>query len=301
MDKLAEIPVGRVGQLDTEWSQLSWVNRRFVGGWRQFKAADPRLYQLLVLGALLAAGIGWLEIGIGVGQALVTLATALVTQAICCKVCRVPFDPRSPFISALSMCLLLRIASPVWAVVATVVAIASKFLVRVDGKHIMNPTNFGLAAVLLVTDQAWVSPGQWGNAAVWAFGLAALGGVVVRRARRSDVTYAFLFAYAALLVVRSVWLGEPLAIPLHRLQNGALLLFAFFMISDPRTTPDRRAARILFATLVAAVALAFQFGLYDTNGLVWSLALCSPVVPVLNRLWPGRQYTWPSSSKENFL
>ena len=43
----------------------------------------------------------------------------------------------------------------------------------------------------------------------------------------------------ALVFGRSLWLGEPMSIPLHRLQNGALLLFTFFMISDPRTTPIR--------------------------------------------------------------
>ena len=74
---------------------------------------------------------------------------------------------------------------------------------------------------------------------------------MVNRAARSDVTLAFLVFYLALVVGRSLWLGEPLAIPLHRLQSGALLLFAFFMISDPKTTPDSRAGRILFAALVA--------------------------------------------------
>ena len=42
-----------------------------------------------------------------------------------------------------------------------------------------------------------------------------------------------------LLLARAFWLGDPLAIPLHQMQSGSLLIFAFFMISDPRTTPDR--------------------------------------------------------------
>jgi len=48
------------------------------------------------------------------------------------------------------------------------------------------------------------------------------------------------------------------------------------MIPDPGTTPDSRAGRILFATLVAASAAYIQFGLYRTNGLLWSLTVVSP-------------------------
>ena len=97
----------------------------------------------------------------------------------------------------------------------------------------------------------WVSPGQWGSVAFFGFLMICVGSLVVRRAERSDVTLAFIASWIALVVGRSLWLGEPLAIPLHRLENGALLLFTFFMISDPRTTPDSRAGRIIFAALVA--------------------------------------------------
>ena len=73
--------------------------------------------------------------------------------------------------------------------------------------------------------------------------MACVGWLVVNRAARSDVTYAFIVFYCALIFGRSLWLGEPLTIPLHRLESGALLLFTFFMISDPKTTPDSRAGR----------------------------------------------------------
>jgi enediyne biosynthesis protein E5 len=148
---------------------------------------------------------------------------------------------------------------------------------------------------LLLTGEAWVSPGQWGSAAFFGFLLACLGGLVVNRAARSDVTLAFLLAYGGLVVARSLWLGEPMAIPLHRLQNGALLIFAFFMISDPRTTPDSRAGRILFALLVALGAAYVQFRLFRTNGLLWSLAVFSLLVPVLDRLLPGERHQWAVS------
>jgi len=98
--------------------------------------------------------------------------------------------------------------------------------------------------------------------------------------------------YAGLLVGRSLWLGEPLAIPMHRLENGALVLFSFFMISDPRTTPDSRAGRVVFAGLVALGAYIVQFWLFRTNSLLWSLAVCSLAVPLIDLLLPCPRYQW---------
>ena len=126
---------------------------------------------------------------------------------------------------------------------AAVITIASKFLLRINGKHLFNPTNFGIVAMMALTGEVWVSPGQWGNVAFFAFLMACLGGLVVNRAARSDVTYAFIAFYMALVFGRSLWLGEPMAIPVHRLESGALLLFTFFMISDPKTTPGSRAGK----------------------------------------------------------
>jgi Na+-transporting NADH:ubiquinone oxidoreductase subunit NqrB len=205
------------------------------------------------------------------------------------------FDPRSALISALSLCLLLRTGSLGLAILAAGVAIASKFTLRVRAKHVFNPTNFALVAMMLATGQVWVSPGQWGSGLVFAFLLASAGGLVVNRAARADVTLAFLASWASLLVARSLWLGEPLAIAVHRLENGALVLFAFFMISDPRTTPDSRAGRVLFAMLVALGTYAVQFKLFRSNGLLWSLAVCSLLVPLIDRVLPGSRNQWRRS------
>ena len=70
------------------------------------------------------------------------------------------------------------------------------------------------------------------------------------------------------------------------------MLFVFFMISDPRTTPDSRSGRILFAIVVAAGAYVIQYRLFQTNPLLWSLAICSLAVPLIDRLLPGRRYDW---------
>ena len=171
-----------------------------------------------------------------------------------------------------------------------------EFAIRVNGKHIFNPTNIAIVMLLAVSDRVWVSPGQWGNVGWFAFLMACLGSLVVTRAARADITVAFLTAYAALLAGRAWWLGDAIGIPLHQLQGGALLLFAFFMISDPKSTPDSRGGRVLFAALVAAGGWYVQFRLFHTNGLLWALAAGSPLVPLIDRLLPGARYAWPGRS-----
>ena len=260
--------------------------------------ADPRVYQIGTLAGLLIYGMGWLEFDITLTRAALLLFTVLATQWIGDRVTRsgAPFatSARSALISGLSLCLLLRTNYAGLAMAAAIVTIASKFLVRVNGKHVFNPTNGGIVAMLLLSDQVWVSPGQWGAVAFFAFLMACAGSLVVNRAARSDVTYAFIGCYCALVFGRSLYLGEPFAIPLHRLESGAVLLFTFFMISDPKTTPDSRAGRVLFAAVVAFVAWYIQFRLFRTNGLLWALAACSALVPIVDRLLPGARYAWAS-------
>jgi enediyne biosynthesis protein E5 len=265
----------------------------------RFWPSDPRHYQSTVLTSLLVYGIVYLDLEVELKQLLIIIPTALLTQYICARLYKLPqFDPRSALISASSLCLLLRTNHPWLMAFTAVITILSKFTFCWNGKHIFNPTNFGLVAAMLLTGQVWVSPAQWGNHAYLALLIASLGGLVVYRATRSDVTYAFLVSYLLILFGRAVWLGDPVAIPLHQLQNGAFLIFSFYMLSDPKTTPNSRAGRVLFAFLVAAGAGFVQFGLYRTNGLLWSLALCSLFVPAIDFLIPGDRYEWQEINRK---
>src|SRR5262245_19309371 len=130
---------------------------------------DPRYYQIAILSALLAYGMGHLDFEVSLGRAALLLGTALAAQYACSAAWRRPFDPRSALISGLSLCLLLRTNSVPLAVAAAVLTIGSKFVIRIGGKHIFNPTNVGIVALMALTGQVWVSPGQWGNVAFFAF------------------------------------------------------------------------------------------------------------------------------------
>jgi len=254
---------------------------------------DPRYYQIAVLFSLLLYGVGRLGFDIDGHDIAILLGTVIVAQFLRTKIFSASvFDCRSALISGLSLCLLLRTNDSTLMILTAVITIASKFLFQWNGKHSFNPTNFGIIATLALTGRVWVSPAQWGSQLYFAFLMACLGGIVIHRAMRSDVSLAFIFFYAGILFLRALWLGDPWSIPTKQLQSGALLLFAFFMISDPKTTPDSRWGRILFALLVAAAAAYVQFVLYRNNGLLWSLAICSMLTPLIDYRSPGKQYRW---------
>lgn len=276
---------------------------------RSRRGLDPRAYQIAALSTLLVLGLFGLGFDIPLTHVAVTLMGALAGQWLAARMGRpsrdaasttspTPFEWRSALISGLSLCLLLRARHPAWMLLAALVAVGSKFVLRVpraDGhgtKHILNPTNGAIVILMLVGAPVWVSPSQWGHHLGLALGVAGVGSLVVHRSARSDVTLAFLAAWAAVLFGRAALVGQAWAAPLHQLENGSVALYAFHMISDPKTTPDSRAGRIVFACLVALGAGFVQFALFRTNGLLWSLAFCSLLVPFLDRWLPGRAFEW---------
>ena len=258
---------------------------------------DPRYYQVAVLGTLVTYGVVALDFGIRIENAAAIFTAALFVQFVGTKIARLDrFDPLSAVITSLSLTLLLRTDWVVIAALAACIAIGSKFLIRVRGKHVFNPANVAIVTLMVVSDHAWISSGQWGSAAIGAFALACMGFIVLTRAKRAETTIGFLGFYALLLFGRAVWLGDPLQIPIHQLQNGALLIFAFFMISDPKTTPNTRAGRILFAVLVAVIAFVIQFVYHEPHGPIIALILSAPTVPLIDIILNGRIYRWDRPS-----
>jgi enediyne biosynthesis protein E5 len=255
--------------------------------------SDPRIFQITVLGVLLGAGAWLRDFALRPEQCLLAFAAALATQWLGDRWRGAGGGgARSAAITALSLSLLLRADGP-WAhPLAAIVAVGAKFVVRVRGKHLFNPGNLGVIIALVAFPGTWVSAGQWGADFVAAGWFVALGGLVVHRARRADVTVAFLGLHATLLALRVAWLGQSAGVWLHQLQSGALLLFAFFMISDPKTIPDHVRGRVAHAAVVCALAYLWQFTLYRPNSLLWALFLAAPAVPVWDTLWPAKKYQW---------
>jgi Na+-transporting NADH:ubiquinone oxidoreductase subunit NqrB len=259
---------------------------------------DARVYQIAFLGLLLSVGVLLRDFTLQPLQMLLAFAAGLATQAA--WLARLGLRQRG-MLSALVTCcgvsLLLR-SDTLWVhpLIATL-AMSSKFLLRIRGKHVYNPANLGVIVAIALLPGTWVSPGQWGSDLAMAVWFIALGGFVTARARRVDVSWIFLGSYLGLVALRVAWLGQPWAIWWHQLGNGALLLFAFFMISDPMTTPDRRGPRIAFAVVVALAAAGWQYLLFRPNALVWALFLLTPLVPLLDWLFPGERFAWKQAAK----
>ena len=258
---------------------------------------DPRYYQIAVLATLVVYGVVALDFGVRLENAAAIVVTALAVQLAGTRLAGLDrFDPLSPLITSLSLTLLLRTDMASIAALAACIAIGSKFVLRVRGKHVFNPANVAIVTLMLGSDHAWISSGQWGSAAIGAFALACLGFIVLTRAKRAETTIGFLAFYGLLLFGRALWLGDPLQIPMHQLQNGALLIFAFFMISDPKTTPNTGIGRILYSSLVAVIAFVIQFVFYEPHGPIFALILAAPTVPLIDMIFNGRIYRWDRPS-----
>lgn len=273
--------------------------------WRtRFSNADPRIFQIFTLGSLLVLHVLTGDFAPEIEVVSLTVLTCVCVQILCLQFFRVPQmsavpDLKSPVITALSLSILLK-AGSLWVhPVAAAVAISSKFLFRVDNKHIFNPANIGIVtALLLFPHWSWISPAQWGHSLLLGFALLCLAMLVLYKIPRRDMGPMFFVVWAGFLFGRALWLGDPLDIPLLNLKNGAILIFAFFMISDPKTIPDTLKGRFIFALSVCTLAYIMLFVFQIRAGLFYALALACLFRPVLDRIWQGRAYQWSMSNQQ---
>lgn len=255
---------------------------------------DPRVIQILLLGGFLVLGVLARDFEIRWPQVALAFAAATGTQALWLRRLDLAgVGYLSAIVTAFGVSILVR-ADSLWVhPLLAALAISSKFVLRVDGRHVFNPANLGAVLAAWVLPGAWVSPGQWGSdlgAGAW---FLAMGSLVTGRAGRVDAGWCFLAFYLALACARVLVLGQPIGVIANQAGNGALLLFAFFMISDPMTTPVHRRARIAYCALVASAAFFWQYVLFAPHALVTALFVLSPLVVWFNRRWPAAQYRWP--------
>lgn len=199
---------------------------------------------------------------------------------------------RSALITALGLCLLLRGNSYYTMAIAGCLAIASKFLFRWRSKHFFNPANFGIISALLLRDDAWVSPGQWGTDWWYLLLFVGMGGVILKKVGRWDTSVIFLLVYAGLEAVRNLWLGWSWDVWLHQLSSGSLLLFALFMLTDPRSIPNATVGRIFWAIAIAFTTIILQDYFYFTTAIFWALFIVSPLTVFFDTIWSAPQFVW---------
>ncbi|MBW4611344.1 MAG: RnfABCDGE type electron transport complex subunit D [Hassallia sp. WJT32-NPBG1] len=275
---------------------------------------DIRDYQILFLSLFLILGIGTRDWTLRPELIAVAIATCVSTQwllslfkekigTLADKVIllspHLPIPPsppplaiRSSLITALGLSLLLRADDWTTMALAGFVAITSKFVFKVGDKHFFNPANAGIICALLLTPDAWVSPGQWGDD--WWYGLlfAGTGGMILKRVGRWDTTAAFLVTYALMEAIRNMMLGWTWDVYWHRLMSGSLLLFALFMVTDPRSIPNARIGRVIWAMSIAILTFILRNYFFVSTAVFWALFALAPLTILLDTFWKAPRFSW---------
>jgi Na+-translocating ferredoxin:NAD+ oxidoreductase RnfD subunit len=272
---------------------------------------DARYFQILFQGTFLTYGLAylgwqaeWLQFTLYIGSALlfqwlfdsgrqkkwqpITGANSFLKQG-----------GLSALISAASLCLLLKTNDWRICILASFISIASKFIIRFRGKHIFNPSALGIVAVIYFTNNAWLTPAQWGSNTVIFFMVATLGTIVITRVQKLDVCLAFLFTFLGCLFYRQViYQNWPADHFWHSMSTGSLLLFTFFMISDPKTAPNHPLARVLWGSAVGALAFYMSAFKFMNATPIKALVLLAPLVPVLDALFKSRSFQWNKTATQ---
>jgi Na+-transporting NADH:ubiquinone oxidoreductase subunit NqrB len=273
---------------------------------------DARYFQIIFQTIFISYGIIYLHWDAEWWLYSTYFGVSLFTQALCSVIFnkkpvvlfskdwwrKLQMSIPSVLISSFGLSLLLKTNDWYVAALAAVISIASKYIIRIKGKHIFNPSALGIVAAIYFTGKCWISPGQWGSNAVIMFAVIILGIIVTTRVQKLDVSIAFLGTFCALLFARQViYLGWPMDHFIQSISTGSLLLFSFFMITDPKTTPDHPAARILWSIAVAAVAFYLATFKFMNGAPIWVLVMAQPLVPVLDLLFKAKKFQWLPSKQ----
>jgi hypothetical protein len=230
---------------------------------RAKRGIDPRWFSSSLLTLILVIGQWRFQIlGDSYLPWICALATALVAEIVLYKLHSGGFpNLLSAYISGNSVAILLKPSREVlWPfVVCSLLAIGSKYVLRYRGRHLWNPTNFSVCALLLLAPGAVsILSHQWGNdpamvAIIWAVGL-----LTVTRARVAHLTLGYLLFFVVLAWFRTLFNHQPLRSELGPVTGPMYQLFMFFMVTDPRTIVRGKGPQMIALALVALVECALR-------------------------------------------
>jgi len=266
-----------------------------------FPSLDARYFQILYLGTFLMMGIFVLHWETPIDKVMVVLGSCLLTQCLFIIGGKAHESSwLSALITALGLCLLFRANDQFTLVFASVLSISSKFFFRIRGKHLFNPANVGIIGTLLISQDGWISPGQWGSSIIFLFIMGALGSILLFKVGRLDTTLAFLIGFFILEYCRTVlYMGWTMDVLMHKLSSGSFILFAFFMITDPKTSPDHPRARILWALSIALLTFLLSTWAYIHTAPIWALFLVTPLTAIADLIKKGERFHWEKEKNIN--
>ena len=215
----------------------------------------PLLITSILVGANLSFGIleGW-------ERTALSIVVAIGAEMVLGRITYGKWPhPASAYISGISAGILIR--SPfVWPYFLTsFISILSKYVLRLKGRHIWNPTNFGVSAiVLLAPATVTVLSIQWGNAVAPMVVIWLLGAVIVWRVGRAHISATYVAAFFVFSFVRSALTGVPWLATVAPITGPMYQLFIFFMITDPKTTVRSKKWQCVVVVMVAFVEMLMR-------------------------------------------
>jgi Na+-translocating ferredoxin:NAD+ oxidoreductase RnfD subunit len=228
--------------------------------WKKWLSLDNRYVPPAFITLILLAGqlsFGILE---SYERTLLAIVTAIATELILGRIYLGKWlNIASAYITGISVGILVR--SPAfWPfAVAAALAITSKYVLRYKGRHLWNPSNFGISVVLflLPASVAMLSI-QWGNnmasmAVIWI-----LGSVIIWRLRRFHISATYVISFLVLAIVRAWMFHQPWLSEVSPITGPEYQLFIFFMITDPKTTVRSKKGQCIVAFLVALFEMFFR-------------------------------------------
>jgi Na+-translocating ferredoxin:NAD+ oxidoreductase RnfD subunit len=228
--------------------------------WKKFISLENRYIAPIFITLILL--VGHLTFGIleSYQKTLLAIAASIGAELI---LSRLFFNKwpiiASAYISGISVGILLR--SPAfWPyAVCSIVSITSKYVLRVKGRHIWNPSNFGISVMLFLAPETVASLSiQWGNYLLPMIVIWVLGSVIIWRLRRFHITGIYVASFLVFALLRSWMTGSPLLSEIAPITGPMYQLFIFFMITDPKTTVRSKAGQCVTVFLVALLEMVLR-------------------------------------------
>ncbi|MBG9794379.1 membrane protein [Paenibacillus dendritiformis] len=257
--------------------------------WNDYKI-DPRYFVLTFLSLFAILG----QIYLGFFQrweaVFISISCTTLTEFVLSRWKKGNWSfPLSGVITGIGVSLLLS-SNVLWIYALTaIISIALKYILRFQGANIFNPNNAAMVLVLVLLPQYAVStPKQWTNGIEIMLMIMILGILVCYLANRLDTVLTFFGSFTLFAVIRHFMFGVPLFAALGPLMGAGFQLFAFFMMTDPKSTPTTRKARILFAFLVALMDAVYRIQRVP-NSQFYALFTLSLIFIIPYRYWISRK------------
>jgi enediyne biosynthesis protein E5 len=229
-------------------------------GWKRHISLDNRYVPPLFITLILLVGqlsYGMLE---SYKKTFLAIATAIAAELFLGRTMTGKWPHlASAYISGISVGILVR--SPAfWPyVLCALLSITSKYVLRYRGRHLWNPSNFGISALLFLASDAAASLSiQWGNYVLPMIVIWVLGITIVWRVKRFHITATYVASFLAFAFLRSRITGNPWQGEIAPLTGPEYQLYIFFMITDPKTTVKGVRGQCLVAFLVALVEMVLR-------------------------------------------